>query len=219
LDWQVGIAVGAAVAIPVGTYPQFFGGWVDGTNNVFNLDLASIPVTAGTWTLNVYDGASGDTGALVAWTLNLTSAPGVSICDGMPNSTGGPAVFTAGGSDSIAADDLVLNVDGLPANSFGYFVVGSECNNVPMVGMGQGTLCVGGDLRRGLGNAIVNSGPGGSISLPADLANVPTQGVMNPSGMPGTSGQRLFTQFWYRDASGGMATSNMSNALLIILSM
>ena len=94
--------------------------------------------------------------------------------------------------------------------------MGDACVNVPMPGGSQGTLCVGGDLRRGVGNSIVSTGAGTSVSLAADLANIPTTGFGNPSGVSATPYQRLFIQYWYRDIVGGMATSNLSNALLVV---
>ena len=72
-------------------------------------------------------------------------------------------------------------------------------------------------LRRGLGNVILNAGAGGTVQVLADLANIPTPGHPIPSGVPGTPGQRLFAQYWYRDTASGAPTSNLSNGLLFVL--
>ncbi len=204
--------------IPSGSYDQFYGVWVDGSAGVFNTDLGSIPVTPGTWELFIYDGAGGDLGTLDSWSMT-TSGLAEHVCDGELNSTGAAASFSVAGSTSVATDDLVLNVSNLPVGSFGFFVVGDACDNAPMAGGGMGTVCIGGDVRRGVGNAIVSSGMGSTVSLAADLANIPTSGFGNPSGVAATPGQRLFIQYWYRDFVGGMATSNLSNALLVVPTM
>jgi hypothetical protein len=103
---------------------------------------------------------------------------------------------------------------------FPSFLAAAAIAAAPAVGGGAGTLCVGGDLRRGVGNAIVNSGTAGAVSLAADLMNIPTTGFGNPSGMPVMENQRLFLQYWYRDVDGsGMATTNLSNALLVVPTM
>ncbi len=212
------VAGGGADVIPSGSYDQFYGVWVDGSAGVFNTDLGSIPVTPGTWELFIYDGAGGDLGTLDSWSMT-TSGLAEHVCDGELNSTGAAASFSVAGSTSVATDDLVLNVSNLPVGSFGFFVVGDACDNAPMAGGGMGTVCIGGDVRRGVGNAIVSSGMGSTVSLAADLANIPTSGFGNPSGVAATPGQRLFIQYWYRDFVGGMATSNLSNALLVVPTM
>ncbi|MBM3991728.1 MAG: hypothetical protein FJ298_12065 [Planctomycetes bacterium] len=76
-----GLYSGAPAA---GTYAQEFGGWVDGTNNVFNTPLELIPLTTGTWTLDCYDWVSGDTGSITGWDLCL-GAP-----SNIPGSTATP---------------------------------------------------------------------------------------------------------------------------------
>jgi len=80
-----------------GTYAQEFGGWVDGTNNVFNTPLELIPIAAGNWTLEAYDWVGGDSGSFTNWEL----------CFGTPSpSTGGATPFSnqcvAGGAPAAA---------------------------------------------------------------------------------------------------------------------
>lgn len=205
--------------LPNGFYPQFFGsgaGWTNGADGCFNTPLSMVPAESGIWTLRIYDAGGGDTGALGGWCLLTDNERGPSYCPGIANSTGFAADFTATGSDSIAANDLTLNVNNLPLNSFGFFIMGNACNAAPPVGSNLGTICVGGSIVRGLGNQIVNSGATGSVSLLADLQNLPsTSGV--PSGVPGYAGQRIYAQYWYRDSMGGMTVSNTSNARFFIL--
>ncbi len=80
-----------------GTYAQEFGGWVDGTNNVFNTPLEQIPIAAGAWKLEAYDWVGGDSGSITGWEL----------CFGTPsNISGGGAPFSnqcvAGGAPAAA---------------------------------------------------------------------------------------------------------------------
>ena len=75
-------AVGAPAS---GTYAQEFGGWVDGTNNVFNTPIEQIPIATGNWTLEIYDWVGGDSGSFTNWEL----------CFGTPSpNTGGATPFS-----------------------------------------------------------------------------------------------------------------------------
>jgi subtilisin-like proprotein convertase family protein len=53
---------------PSGTYKQEFGNW-PGSGGVANVGLESIPISAGTWKLYIYDWAGGDSGSLTDWEL------------------------------------------------------------------------------------------------------------------------------------------------------
>ncbi len=90
---------------------------------------------------------------------------GTEYCIAVANSTGEPARMFGTGSTSLAANDLVLNVTDLPANSFGYFSRGTTTANTLLAGGGMGTLCIGGTVARGVGGMIVNSGATGTVSL------------------------------------------------------
>jgi subtilisin-like proprotein convertase family protein len=59
--------------------------------------------SAGVWTLEITDGASGDTGTLQSWQLELCGAvcPGDADCDGVPDSTDNcPSVYNPGQENS-----------------------------------------------------------------------------------------------------------------------
>ncbi len=141
-------------------------------------------------------------------TLCYTEAAiGSPYCTPVANSTGAPARMYGTGTASLAANNLVLNVDQLPLNSFGFFNRGTATAFTPAAGNGQGTLCVGGTVTRGVGGAIVSSGATGAVSLAANLGSL-------AGGTP-TAGATLWLQYWYRDTVGGTPTSNLSNALQI----
>jgi len=139
-------------------------------------------------------------------------AVGAPYCAVVANSTGGPATLVASGSDVVASNDFTIHAQGLPLNTFGFFLVSAEQDFVPMSGGSDGNLCVGSmgaNIGRGFGGAIVNSGPGGIIALSGDLASIPQP--MGP--VPTMVGDTWNFQCWYRDVTGGMASSNFSNGL------
>jgi len=141
-------------------------------------------------------------------TLCYTEAAlGSPFCTPAANSTGLPARMYGTGSTSLGANNLTLNVDQLPLGSFGFFNRGTATALTPGAGNGQGTLCVGGTVTRGVGGAIVSSGATGAVSIAANLGSL-------AGGTP-TAGATLWLQYWYRDTVGGTPTSNLSNALQI----
>jgi len=217
------VVITSPASIPDGNYPQYFGTWVNGILGINNTPLGQIPVESGIWTLYVYDWAMGDVGSLGGWAMVTGRAATAHVCDGNANTTGVPAIFSTTGSVSLAQNfvgsptQLTLNVEQLPLNVFGYFVMGNACNRIVIQNpLSQGVVCVGGTTVRGLGNQIVSSGLTGSVSIAAQLYDMPgTNGL--PTGMPAIAGQRIYTQFWFRDNNMGMPGSNLSNALFFIV--
>jgi len=208
---------------PNGNYPQYFGNWPTGAAGITNTPLNQIPIESGTWTLYVYDWASPDGGTLANWSMTIVNPVVTNVCDGNLNTTGAPAVMTTTGSVSLAqnfaggANEMILHVEQLPLNVFGYFVMGNACNQVVIQNpLSQGVVCVGGRTVRGLGNQIVSSGLTGTVTLPAQLYNLPGNNGF-PTGLPAVAGQRIYTQFWFRDNNMGMPGSNLSNALFFIV--
>jgi len=175
--------------------------------------------------------AGGIAGNDVQWSFNTASVTngtvlsicytnaivGTRYCIPVANSTGSPANMYGTGSPSLAANNLVLNVTDLPANSFGFFIRGTLSTNTLLSGGGMGTLCVGGIVARGVGLAVVNSGPEGMVSLPALLTTLPTSAGGGAT-VSATVGQVLWLQYWYRDFVG-VSTSNLSNALQVQVTM
>lgn len=162
------------------------------------------------WSFNTAGAVSNGTVLSICY-ANATA--GTRYCAPVANSTGVPGDLYGTGTTSLAADNLVLNVANLPANSFGFFIRGTAAINVLMSGGSQGTLCVGGTIARGVGGAIFNSGATGTASLPAMLNALPTTTV--GSTVPATVGQTIWLQCWYRDLVGGSATANLTNGLQV----
>ncbi len=113
------------------------------------------------------------------------------------NSTGSPAVIRAFGSESLAANELVLEALSVPNTPF-LFLRGTQPAQAPF---GDGSLCVGGDITR--------IAPGGQASrnLARATLDLPSIGVHSP-------GVQYF-QCWFRDPTILGAGFNTSNALSI----
>ncbi|MFT7676254.1 MAG: hypothetical protein ACI8QC_000223 [Planctomycetota bacterium] len=199
----------------IGTNP----GFEDQAGGDFNLTLASFAVDAGNNSgvpagivvdvnledrfvdeLSVPDTGNGsapvvDMGAYEFQGGIGTGDPG---CMPLANSTGISSTLTAGGSLTIADNNLSLMVSGLPLNQFGYFLMSESTASNPV---GSGVICLGSQIYRFNGN-ILNSGFSGLMNLSPDLSNLPQGQVFMP-------GSTWYFQLWHRDG----ATSNFSSSL------
>ena len=128
------------------------------------------------------------------------------------NSTGSPATLSASGSAVVAMNDVTLRGESLPQNSFGYFLTSRLPGFAPNPGGSRGDLCLGGSIGRYVGpGQIQNAGGSGNIALTIDLTQHP-----QPTGFVSVmAGETWNFQAWYRDAIGGMATSNFTDGLRI----
>lgn len=137
---------------------------------------------------------------------------GTTYCTANPNSTGTTAVMSATGSASVAANNLVLQASALPTNAFGFFLTSQTQASIQNPGGSAGVLCVGGAIGRYVGpGQVQNSGATGALSLAVDLTRHPT-----PTGLVVVqAGQTWNFTCWFRDAVGGVATSNFANGLQI----
>jgi choice-of-anchor B domain-containing protein len=124
-------------------------------------------------------------------------------CVAAPNSAGSGALMGASGSTSLSANDLVLDVSGLPAGQFGIFFYGSQTTQVPVM---DGFLCVGGPLFR---YPVQQADPSGNMSLAIDL-NTPVAQAGRVF-----IGSEWNYQLWYRDQAAGGAGSNFSDGLQV----
>ncbi len=105
-------------------------------------------------------------GEINFWYAHGDRTIGTTYCDpAVANSTGNPGVLAASGSTIVALNGLRLSASSLPLNSFGFYLASLTQDNVPMAGGGTGTLCLGGNVGRGVGGVIVNSGATGTVSL------------------------------------------------------
>lgn len=126
---------------------------------------------------------------------------------GFDNDPSTGAELSASGSPSIAADDLVMTIDGVGAGEFGLLAVGESAGSATV---GDGQLCLGGTLVRypifqvsAAGTASV--GPGTIVSFAASMP------IGNPS-----VGQTWYFQSFYRDPGGPCSTNfNFTNALAV----
>ena len=134
--------------------------------------------------------------------------PGTNYCSTNPNSTGDPAVISASGSNFVAQNDLVLECEDMPTNSFAFFLTSMTQGFTMNPGGSQGNLCLSGSVGRYVGpGQIQQAGAGGMVSLAIDLNQHPT-----PNGLVSVqAGETWNFQCWFRDSAGGMATSNFSD--------
>jgi hypothetical protein len=171
-------------------------------DGVITLDLGSATNAAFTgapFTPRVWNGEICSSGPI---------APGSNYCTANANSTGVGASMSASGSNSASANDLVLEANDLPVNSFGFFLTSQTQGFVANPGGSQGNLCLGGAIGRYVGTGqIQNSGATGSIGLAIDNTQVP-----QPTGLVAVAaGETWNFQAWHRDAVGGSATSNFTD--------
>ena len=171
-------------------------------DGVITLDLGAAdnaPFAGGAFSPRVWNGIICSSGPI---------APGANYCSANANSTGVGASMGASGTNTVSANDLVLEASELPSNSFGFFLTSQTQGSVANPGGSQGNLCLGGAIGRYVGaGQIQNSGSAGEIALPIDNTQVP-----QPTGLVAVSaGETWSFQAWYRDAVGGSATSNFTD--------
>ena len=120
------------------------------------------------------------------------------------NSAGSAAVIGAGGSTSLAANDLTLKVAGAVADKTGLFFYGAGQASQPF---GNGTLCLssGGQGIFRMPPAVTLA-PDGSGTRAVDYASMTGAGQVS-------AGSTWYFQFWYRDPAGGGAGFNLSDGL------
>lgn len=140
----------------------------------------------------------------------LPGCGGENYCQANANSTGQPAVVSAGGSFSIQDNALQLGADQLPANEFGYFLMSDSQDFFPNVGGSQGNLCLGSPQHR-FAKDVQNSGSGGSVSFQPDLTDLPGSAMVQP-------GETWNFQYWFRDKNPSQ-TSNMTDGVAVLFCM
>jgi hypothetical protein len=131
---------------------------------------------------------------------------------GALNSTGASGRIDVTGSMLLAQNDLVLQAESLPSNSFGFFLASQSQGFAANPGGSQGNLCLSGSIGRYVGpGQILNAGTAGAFSLPIDTTQVP-----QPTGFTSvTSGDSWNFQAWHRDSVQGVAVSNFTDAIEI----
>jgi len=142
----------------------------------------------------------------------LDGSIGTNYCSANANSTGSFGAMSGAGSVLAADLNLTLGANDLPANAFGFFLASLDNGFTANPGTSQGNLCLSGAIGRYVGpGQIQNSGSAGEISLALDLTQIP-----QPTGFVSVAaGDTWNFQCWYRDAVGGVATSNFTDGLSV----
>jgi gingipain R len=122
-------------------------------------------------------------------------------CASSPNSTGSRATIGGLGSVSVSANDFGLYAYACPPSQFGIFFYGPNQASSPL---GNGLLCVGGGIHR---LPVDQISIWGDVSRTLDLTQPPS-----PSGQIMADSTWRF-QYWFRDAAGGGANTNLTNGL------
>ena len=144
--------------------------------------------------------------------LDRCEAVGVTYCSpNTPNSTGASGAMTVLGSAVVSHNDLLLTARQVPPNVFGFFITSTTPGSVFPLANSQGTLCVIGDIGRGVGGGIVNAGSLGVFEIAVDLTTMP-QGSGFVSVVPGDT---WHFQAWHRDVNGGQVTSNFTDGVAV----
>ncbi|MEZ6018061.1 MAG: hypothetical protein R3F49_23350 [Planctomycetota bacterium] len=183
-----------------------------GGEAAYDLDLAPGPMG---FEPKVY--AAGDPervfalGEAALYVKDLPALVGANTCGpAVVNSTGEASGILAVGSTSVAANALTLRARRVPLQSTGLFLVSNQLGFVPGAGGSTGALCLSGAVGR-FGPNPAQSGSTGELTRPIDLTALP-----RPAGpVPVQAGQTWAFQVWFRDTSGGAATSNFSDAIRV----
>ena len=129
---------------------------------------------------------------------------GTNYCISTVNSTGAASIISAIGSTSIAANNLLLSADSLPAQP-GIFIAGPGQGQLPFF---NGFLCID---PNGLQRFVDTSAPtGGVITEAVDFA---TSAL---GGLNVAAGSSYNYQRWNRDPAGGGGNANFSDGLEIV---
>jgi len=141
-------------------------------------------------------------GGVQGYVIEYEPSLGTRFCISEPNSTGFPALIYAGGTGSIAANDLTLFAGPLPDGSPSLFFYGAIQIQVPF---GNGWRCVGGALHflRPVARPVA-----GWLIRTVDYQNLPSGGQI-------TAGSTWNFQTWYRDPLAGGSYFDASDALSI----
>lgn len=172
-------------------------------------------------TLETYDDGAGRSlfiggsfsGAAGVGSLNIAKLTdpcgamlGIPTCTSNPNSTGFVGLTRATGSASVNDADLTVLTRRLPPNVFTLFFTGTGLQHGVA---GDGVLCVQGSLMRMSPGGFANAS--GVSSQPFDF--------QAPYAANAVPGQTLVIQGFYRDAAGGPAGFNTTDALQIAIQL
>ncbi|MEM6571161.1 MAG: hypothetical protein AAF957_22305 [Planctomycetota bacterium] len=159
-------------------------------------------------------GGPGDQTFAVEGPMDGTGGGSVIInnyCSTNPNTTGQTSKILASNAD-LMARTMQLDAFDMTPNAFGFFLTSMTEAFVPNPGGSAGNLCLGGNIGRGVGGGIWNSGATGTWTTTVDLDNIPT-----PTGTTVVmSGDTWHFQAWHRDISSiGTPTSNFTDGVRV----
>lgn len=159
----------------------------------------------------VTDGAGNETTCAVDLSGNL----GQPVCVPVPNSTGDAASTRMLGQGSVAANDLTLTTDGLPAGVMCLYVNSRQAATVIGPGGSSGNLCIASFEMGRHTDTMLQSDASGRVSLGLDLTAIPFEPGFRVSAQ---AGETWYWQLWYRDVTtGGAQTSNFCNAVRMVM--
>ncbi|MEM6673930.1 MAG: hypothetical protein AAF726_13885 [Planctomycetota bacterium] len=215
-------------------FPQHFGAILRPAGDRIGVEERRIEFTDGSEFVTLFAGASALSGgsvssrrdALQVWSVFsgstydirgafVESDPALGLCGfhvdgcmGNPNSTGERGFLRAIGDRTTTADKALVVTD-LPANATGMFLASQATDSIALPGGSEGVLCLGGAIGRfGLYTSGTSGQHAGTID-PNDIAQ-PTGSVS------AIAGETWYFQSWHRDAVGGSATSNFTNAVGVV---
>jgi len=163
-------------------------------------------LTSGTQYLVQVGAFTGEGTATLDVSQEATPTLGISYCPLTANSAGAGTVMSATGTNSIAANDLVIVASNGPAAQPGVFFYGPAQIQVPF---GEGNRCVGG--------AVIRLWPPSASAAGVNSRAVDyTSGAIAGGASPILVGSTMNFQYWHRDPAGGPSGFNLSDALEIL---
>ncbi|MDG1983907.1 MAG: hypothetical protein P8M11_05020, partial [Planctomycetota bacterium] len=164
------------------------------------------------WSGNACD--AGNFGATVDLdgngTVDRCEALGVTYCaPATPNSTGVPGEVSILGSIDVVTNDFKVSARSLPRNSLGYFLASTTAGSISPIPGSVGTLCVAGNIGRGVGGGVLSAGSTGTMIGAVDLLTMP-----QPTGAVAVqAGETWRFQLWHRDVPP--LNSNFTDAVSV----
>lgn len=188
---------------PGGNYNQHFGSWNSGDLGVFNTPLSSIPVSAGNWTLTVYDWAGGDVGTLSGWRLCFSGpvAP-PTFCTPPGTTTNGcvPTIAATGNPNVAQNNNCVITVSNVEGQKQGllFYGVSGQVNFPWCPTNSPSLLCVKAPTQRIFPQATGGTTGQCNGQIQNDW-NAFQNTFVGAVGAPFSSGTVVTMQGWFRD--------------------
>jgi subtilisin-like proprotein convertase family protein len=201
-----------------GVYGQYYGLWNSGDAGIVNVNLDSIPLASGNWTLKIYDWyVPADNGTLVSWDLCFDAGVGTPsvYCTAGTTTNGCNASITGTAQPSASlASPCVINVANVEGQKQGLVFYGVNNAGFSPLAWSPGStsfLCVKSPTQR---TGTQTSGGTTSTCTGAFTLDWNAYQAANPSalGNPFLSGAKVYAQAWFRDPPAPK-TTNLSDAL------